>query len=255
MATIKKQYVVDRHWIDAGEGNTHPMTLSIDIQPEMVEIKLYGTDDNSIINMWHKIPLSTFTDLKGMYGQSAWIVPHKFALSEVDGAPAPLTVESYMLIDMFAGSFNRRGARVADVDLYEHSVYSIFVPSTQADFTECTFVIRTPQGDDEYTLVGGTADGVITGNKELVDPITMTTTSTSVEPDGSVTVNVTSSSYVDEIYLEQISGIPNKKRVDLVNGQGKFKLYATGLEVGEVAKVKAGHKKFVGFSSLDIPVV
>lgn len=70
-----------------------------------------------------------------------------------------------------------------------------------------------------------------------------------------VPVEVHTSSFVDYVYVEQVCGIPDRVKVKLTNGVGKFNILTTGLEAGDVASAKVGFKYWVNIETVNKTLV
>lgn len=103
----------------------------------------------------------------------------------------------------------------------------------------------------------GEADNtvIVTGNltKHPKDPLKLlmlelmpeiTVTSSTVSGD-IVTVNFTTDPNLNYIYLVQESGYLPKTKVPVTNGTGSFKVVTTGMDSGDIVKVKMGFKYWV----------
>lgn len=66
-----------------------------------------------------------------------------------------------------------------------------------------------------------------------------------------VPVEVHTSPFVDYVYVEQVCGIPDRTKVSLVDGVGKFNILTTTLEAGDVASAKVGFKYWVNVETVE----
>jgi hypothetical protein len=143
---------------------------------------------------------------------------------------------------------------------YSDTLYNIFVPDASADCTD--FIVRLtidPKYEGGFEFEGPGAEFIVDVGAqpiaELLSPITLSSVDANVQADSSVVINVTSDTFIDEVWLEPVYGLLNKTRVKMTNGQGTFTALSTGLEAGDVIRVKAGHRKFTGLADIIIPVV
>lgn len=85
--------------------------------------------------------------------------------------------------------------------------------------------------------------------KQLISPITSTTSATTVNVGDDVVVNITTEdTKVKEVYLEPVVGITNKTRVQMTNGQGSYIVKTGDLQSGDQIRIKHGYKWFTGVS-------
>jgi hypothetical protein len=104
-----------------------------------------------------------------------------------------------------------------------------------------------PLGDYRVTVTGNLT-------KHPADPTTLliidtllpeiTVTSSTVSGD-IVTVNFTTDSKINNIYLVQSEGYLPKLKIPVTNGTGSFKVVTTGMDAGDTIKVKMGFKYWV----------
>jgi hypothetical protein len=85
--------------------------------------------------------------------------------------------------------------------------------------------------------------------KDFISPITATTAST-ISADSMVEVNLSTDPSIHSIYLDPISGSPDRIKVKLTNGSGKFNVSTTGLESGDEIDIKFGFKSFTNVTRL-----
>jgi hypothetical protein len=85
---------------------------------------------------------------------------------------------------------------------------------------------------------------------DLVDAINVSKDTTYTNADY-IKYNVSSESYVDEIYLEPINGICDKTRVVLTAGSGSFRVLKSSIESGNKVRVKLGFVSYSGITELN----
>jgi hypothetical protein len=102
------------------------------------------------------------------------------------------------------------------------------------------------EGDNTVTVTGNLTkhplDPVQSFPRDLIPEITVTSSTVSGDV---VTVNFTTESNINEIYLVQDYGYLPKTRVPVTNGSGTFKVVTTGMDPGDEVIVKMGYKFFV----------
>ena len=231
----------------------------VDITETYFEIKLFRTvDDGSEENiLWHKIPLSSMTISPGFVDQTWWTIncdPEKAAFNG-----SCYDVKSRDIIDLLGRSVVSKPASIMDaLSGINNTKYDIFVPDADDEAGMLSFNYRLIMDEDTTYVVDGPASEYFVEEdynlSDLISTITLSSDQTSIHPDGSISVNVQSDPFIDEVFLEQVYGTLNKARVKLVNGVGKFTIYATDLEVGDVVRVKAGHRKYTGIANFSVPV-
>ncbi len=266
MATIKKT-LFPYKWFDKAVVeetaeqdqlfNQSPINIFLDITSSTFEFKmtkLFG--DQSVDLVWHKINLVDLQNKPGFVDQTAWVVDmHSPTYNQTE----MYEVKESDLVDLFATTLISKPQVILKEEAHRKCPYLFFVKNvdSQNGFLDFDFRI-TLDPDTEYTFSGPSANLISEETvtlKDMVSPITLTSTSTQVEADGSVIVNVSTDNDVREVFLEQIYGTTNKSRVKITNGQGSFKLSADGFTAGESIRVKAGFKKFTGIVDFSVPVV
>lgn len=232
-----------------------PIKVWVDAQQNTFEIKMYRTlNAEDIVYLWHKINLQELTIKPGFVDQTLWSVALYLNASELR------QVHESDIKDVFSESLISKPNSFNSITPINYvAPYHIFVPDVSDPTGFLSFNYRiTMDSSTQYIVEGPSASSfvneTITRFKEFLSPITLTSTQSSLAVDGSITVNVSTDTFIDEVYLEQVYGILNKTRVKLTNGLGSFVLYATGLEAGELVRVKAGHRKFTGISDFSIIV-
>jgi hypothetical protein len=257
MATIKKSLNTK---INAFKGKTGTIKYWVEILQDQIEIKIYSSEvvddqETDVVILWDIIKLEELQKKPGFAGQTWWTRISESALplmfDEEQAIPQELHESS--VIDIFGNtliskpaSFSNRGSSTVD------NLYSFFVES---DDTLSTCLVRlsiNPDYTAGFEVVGPSSssflDEVVT-LPDVIAPISLSSTQSTVSPDSSITITVTTEAYINEVYLEPVCGILNKTRVKITNGQGSFKILTTGLEAGDEIRVKAGHKKFTGIAS------
>lgn len=130
--------------------------------------------------------------------------------------------------------------------------FKFFVKSISDNFNTFVYTLEIPKQDDDaqHTTIVKLNNETITceqspGNwKSFIDTITATTEQTSVTAGTTIKVNISTDSSLQYVYLEQVTGMLDRLKVKLNNGQGSFNILTDTLTAGEVAEVKIGHKKF-----------
>jgi hypothetical protein len=79
--------------------------------------------------------------------------------------------------------------------------------------------------------------------KEIIAPIEA---ASFTQDENFVTVSLSTDPKISKVYVEQVNGLINKTSVTLVNGQGTFSILKLGLESGQIAAAKIGHKYYTG---------
>jgi hypothetical protein len=260
MATIKKNHFTHPYHIFLEKQGK--IKYWVDIQPEQIEIKVYsneviGDDEPAdIVILWDIIKLSELKKKPGFVDQSAWTRISTDILVRMisdDGQDIPLELPESGLVDMFGETLVTKPHSLATLaDNYVNPLYTIFAADT-TDFTNCTLrLMFDAKYEAGFEVEGPSASSFVNEHvniQDLVAPITLSSTQSTVTANSSISVTVNSEPYIDEVYLESVSGILNKTRVKLTNGVGKFSIMTTDLEAGEEIRVKAGHRKWTGIAS------
>lgn len=242
----------------------------VDARADEIEIKVYSNEpvgENEtadVVVLWDIIKLSELQKKSGFVDQTLWtrVSSSLLALEADPDTPYvyhPTVVNEGNIIDMFGETVVAKPYTLTNLSSkYTNYLYSIFVPDA-SDFSSCVIRLTIDVNyEPGFEVVGPSANLFVDEHvlyTDLVSPITLSSNQTTVAPDSSITVNVQTDTFIDEVYLEQVYGILNKSRVKLTNGSGSFVIYANGLQAGETVKVKAGHKKFTGISNFSVPVV
>lgn len=66
-----------------------------------------------------------------------------------------------------------------------------------------------------------------------------------------VPIEVHTAPFIDYVFVEQVCGIPDRVKVKLTNGVGKFNILTTTLEAGDVASAKVGFKYWVNVETVE----
>jgi hypothetical protein len=273
MATFKKQSFNNPYYFYAekyGQNNPTQVKLKVDVTSDTLEVKVTKVfdDDTTEIAMWHRLTMQTLKDYgNGFVDVTMWGVRQNLPMvTDEDGnVTGPTIVKPKDLIDFFGITLASKTSAPVGFSSIENTwktPYQIFIKDSSGNFDDATIVIKTPAEDGfDYTIEGNSTAAINAAEfyvrpAEIVPSISLTSTSTSVAPNGSVTVDVTcSDTSIKEVFLDQVYGMTNKARVPLTNGSGSFTLYATDLVAGDTVRVKAGYRKFTGISDIVIPVV
>jgi hypothetical protein len=234
--------------------------MYIDAQPELLEIKLY-TPANEIIPerilLWQKIDLASLNTLNGFVDQTLWTTQETDDFTEVDGVQSFIQIHPAQMVDILSKTLSSKSIHTNDTSGYNKTPYVIYVPDSNGNFDDFTLVLKV-NTLNEFIIEGPSASDVtsevVAGATALIPTVTLSSTQTTVGPDSTISIDVTTDPSVKEVYLEQIYGMLNKTRVPMTNGVGSFQLFTTGLNSGEQAKVKAGFRKFTGTASFSITV-
>jgi hypothetical protein len=263
MATIKKRQLDNSIFNISSFGDdgveqvdTTPIKVWVDIKVDTFEIKVYRTTDSTDkILLWHKIELAELTKKPGFDSQTVWYV-NQFAntVAVKDNEEVVSDIKGYDIVDLFSETITSKPEQLTKQPI----PYIIFVPDAHNPAGMNSFLYRINMDSSVQFIIEGPSasdfdDETIT-IKDMISNITLSSDSTTLSPDSSIVINVTSDPVIKEVYLEQVSGMLNKTRVKLTNGQGSFTLFSTGLDAGETARVKVGHRKFTGVSDFSIIV-
>lgn len=254
MSIKKIKLPSDKYFYLGSDDTDRDYRIWVDLTPEYFEIKSYAKQTETKeeeLTYWYKVTLDELKLNPGFVEQSLWFINEK----EKETDPV---INNINLVNAFATTvLHKPLSFTSPLDSYRKTPFCIFVPTTQnATMEDFIYRIAERQGlNVEYT--GPSASKVLDESikySEFLSNITLSSNSTTVNPDSSITVNVQTDTFIKQVYLEQVSGMLNKTRVNLTNGQGSFKLFATGLESGETLRVKAGFKNFTGVSDFSINV-
>lgn len=232
------------------EDRFNQATMYLDVNAEYFEIKI--TDETNNVIMWHKISDSVIRAA----------VTDDYSLIATSIVKRSDSVDNLSAVDLhyvFDETYVTRKTLRTSSPIID-CPYSIFIKDAAAGLSSATIVIDTPPSDVvSYIFTGPSATdiqnaSILDRERSLLPNIQLSSTVTGITPDSSATITVTSDPDVKEVWLEPVCGIINKTRVSLTNGQGSFKIYSTGLETGDIVRVKAGHKKVLGISSLELSV-
>ena len=239
------------HDLDRGDYTPH---LYISATQDTLEVKVYRPADATHpehINLWHKLKLSDLKAVKGFEDQTLWAFPHDLTPVDVDGVTQANKLTGGTIIDVFARSVSSKNIGQVNGD-FLYTPYVIYVGDSTGDFTTFTIIVKSVDST-EFILEGPHVNEIkaaanINTVAEIIPHITLSSDQTTVAPDSSIEVNVTADVSIKEVFLEQVYGAPNKLRVPLTNGTGSFRVYTTGMVVGETLRIKAGYRKYTGVS-------
>ena len=261
MTTIKK--LVSNKPITDLHGKTGKIKYWVDKQEDSIEIKIYSTEvieneSKDIVILWDIIKLSELQKKPGFVDQTLWTrISLDYEPVSLDSEPPheyiPNDLDEYNIIDIFGKNLISKPKMLSNPSSDTvNSLYSIFVPDSN-NFLSCIIRLTIDSTYEAgFEVEGPSASSFVDEHvniQDLVAPITLTSTQSTVTANSSIVVTVSSAPYIDEVYLENVSGILNKSRVKLTNGQGKFSIITTDLEVGDEVRVKAGHRKWTGIAS------
>jgi hypothetical protein len=229
-----------------------------------IEIKIYSNEtveENQtadIVILWDIIKLSELQKKPGFVDQTMWTRISSSVLPVIpdDETPYvyhPQVLHESSLFDVFGETLISKPKSLSNLSSTTvNNLYSIFVPDS-SDFSSCIIRLTVDvKHEPGFEVEGPSASSFIDENatlETLFAPISLSSTQSTVTANSSITVTVNSESYIDEVFLESISGILNKVRVKLTNGVGKFTILTTDLEVGDEVRVKAGHRKWTGLAT------
>jgi hypothetical protein len=225
------------------------------------------TENNRIINNF-SIDMSYLSNADAC---TLWYIKDDIILSNISKVLAAdaeeLTIVDTDLVNSFANTLPTKNFNI-------YGIYGLIVfyvtkdNPTPADIITCIIrpVVST---DTEYNTVLpemlrnniqihplGDYRVTVTGNltKHSADPTVLmvldtllpeiTVTSSTVSGD-IVTVNFTTDSKINNIYLVQSEGYLPKSKIPVTNGTGSFKVVTTGMDAGDTIKVKMGFKYWV----------
>jgi len=129
--------------------------------------------------------------------------------------------------------------------------FKIFVKSSSDDFTTMEYSVQVPVAQSTVVTLNNQTYTLLDPKnwKEFISPITATTAET-ISADSMVEVNVSTDPDIHSIYLDPISGTPDRIKVKLTNGSGKFNISTAGLEAGDNIDIKIGFKSFTHVTRL-----
>jgi hypothetical protein len=234
--------------------------LYIDIQSENLEIKLYTPATENvpmIVHLWQKLALSTLKSIPGFVDQTLWTSLEKTPIPEIDGEQSFYELKNSDLVDILGRTLVTKNVGNGNNSGFNRTPYVLYVGDSSGDFNDFTMVLKL-NDPEEFIFEGPSASSITSETvafaSDLLPSISLTSSQNSVGVDSSITVDVTSDPSVKEVYLEQVYGVLNKTRVPLTNGVGSFVILTTGLSVGDMVRVKAGHRKYTGITDFNITV-
>jgi hypothetical protein len=267
MATIKKKKIntgSSNNFRTTNPDNDNSITHWISVDDTSIEMKVTCKDlvtEEEVINSWIKIDLNTIKQHPGFADQTLWTVTDTVLQRRDDnGVPLLSEVRVFELAEVFANSYNTKLCNVNTPDSkFFNALVNIFIPYTEDDTLENATIIFVDEPSINTIYDGPSANDFDTENfttlRDLLDPITMTASSSTIDVDSFTEVTIQTASNIDEIWLDPLVGICNKTRVAINNqGVGKFKVYSTGLESADIIRVKAGFKKYTSLAEFTLTV-
>ncbi|EME69934.1 hypothetical protein H261_11034 [Paramagnetospirillum caucaseum] len=142
-----------------------------------------------------------------------------------------------------------------------HTAFHLYVPEKGCSFTDCA--LHAFIGSDyplitNVEMVARTADEIrasampglkLSGPSGISPEAYALIQVVATNADGSIRDTVSST-----VFLEEVNGYLPKRRVDLVNGVGQFRVGALGLVSGDTVRVKAGFRFYTGLADITLPV-
>ena len=232
-------------------GEETAFTHNFNITATKLEYTFKNVNEDTVLcNL--KLDLDVLKSNSRFCSQSMWAFNDKRGVSLY-------TVESFDLVSILdftklekTNTISRKGDGRSEIP------FRIFVDSKDGDFTTFSYLAANPDptiGEDightttVITNVGTPPAAGYTPWKNIIAPITLSTTQSSVQVGDIIKVDVSSDAYIDTVYLEQITGVIDRTVVPLTNGVGSFNILTDTLSSGATIKVKAGHKLFSGVSA------
>lgn len=136
-----------------------------------------------------------------------------------------------------------------NLPLKDYGQIAIFVKDINGTFNDHDIIIYGTENDVQENLTSNQEFELTEtfNHLDLVDIINVSE-DTSYVNDEYYKFNVSTASYVDEVYLEQVRGIIDKARVPLTAGNGHFRVLKSSVEAGDELKVRAGFASYVGLT-------
>jgi len=138
----------------------------------------------------------------------------------------------------------------------------IYQPFADMAFTDCSMTLKYNLSKGFHANVGGWEKAVdyayLSALSDAMPKIKLLSGGGEVSANGTASVTVSLTDALNEpisrsttLFLEETGGYLPKRRIELVDGVGSFKVMATGLAAGEQFKVKVGFRTYSGV--LDVP--
>jgi len=244
----------------------------VDIRSDEIEIKVWDniTDETygnvQRVKCWDIIKYSELKKIPGFVDQSLWTRISLLPRNVPSSSDTPYeyyadTLPAAAFVDLLSSTIISKPDGLANMDQDYHifsPLYQLFFPDVDNFNSVCVRLFYDASNEDITTTVTGPSASLLEETaidlKQLFSPIQLTCSETTVAPDSSVIINVSTDPFISEVYLEQVYGSLNKIRVPLTNGTGSFKLYSDGFTSGETIRVKAGHRKWTGIASFSMTV-
>ena len=215
--------------------------------------KMYNTDEDKLY--YHAIiPFSLIRQHSSFVAQTLWAVKDTAMplVSSLEDEENGITVKFGEIISLFDLSLQERdpvlGSKKYDTELFP---LKIFVPYDNCPIEDLHFMLTCDKANNSTYEIDAEPESSIVVNSGYKDIVATISTEHTIV-DGVINVNISTDPRLNTIYLEAVSGILNKTRVALNNGEGSFTIVSTGLSTGDVVDVKLGHKKFVSVNRIQI---
>lgn len=218
-----------------------PKSYSIKIDPVYINIVVMNAADSEPETISFKIKKTDITESLVFAEQTLWAIDN----DGISNLNSQNVLESKYIIPIFPNTYNTKNTPTG---FFGNSLFTIFCPTKNLD--DIIFRIGVATENSE-TVFSGNTDEEITfidaaTYKDLISPITVSTSQTTVSAGDTITVNVTCRDNVGTVYLEPIVGSLPKTRVNINNKTGSFKIDTTGLVSGDIVSIKLGYKYFTG---------
>jgi hypothetical protein len=213
-------------------------SYSIKIDPVYINIIITDSQEETVS---FKIKKTDITQNPAFDEQTLWCIN----ADGIENINSEKVLDSKYIIPIFVNTYN---TKITPTQFCPNSLFNIFLPTK--NLNDMIFRIGVAKENSE-TVFSGNTDEQITfidaaTYKDLISPITVSTSQTTVNAGDTITVNVTCRDNVETVYLDSIVGSLSKTRVNINNKTGSFKIDTTGLVSGDIVSVKLGYKYFTG---------
>lgn len=199
------------------------------------------------------IDLNKLKQNKDFADQTLWAIDNTAIqnnISRIDEAES-YTVKTEEFVALYTLTYPSKTGVFEDPNIQygNETPLFIFVPSKNSTTEEVVFIVYTKDLGSPQVIFTSTGDiETSIGNfSNIVSPITISASKSSLNPDDSVVLTVTTGDpTITELYVEPVFGSTNKTRVRLINGVGTVTVYSTDLFVGEEVRIKFGYKWYSG---------
>lgn len=229
----------------AGTG-PQPRTYNLNITQSLLQINVIESyDDIETIVADYQLSLDTLKQAPNLKSNSliCIIKPNSTTDNEVN-------INNLINISSITKEQRLNNSYSYNLPLKDYGYVAIFVKDPDGTFNDHDIIVYASQNDTLENLTSNQQFELIQtfNHLDLLDNITVSE-DTSYSNDDYYKFNVSTESYVSEVFLEQVIGITDRSRVKLTSGEGSFRVLKSSVESGDQLRVKVGFASYTGLAN------